>query len=1270
LSHNYKMVQIDEFVAESKKMQGKEVQERALWNTHVTGDAIRHFALGIGDDNPLWLDLEYSQKGPYGRPVAPPAFLTSVLYPILHGAPMTVPLWFLVGEVKYQWFRPILVGDRLWGTSKQIDLYDTKGSAEERRLFIISETCYWNQDDIVVGKATGTTVCVPEREDGLLIDRPIYEYTDEEMEKIGAALRGETHTGNRKLADKEIQVGKEIPTLVRGPLTIGDMVCWQAAIGPAYIAGSPGYLNLLKSPHSLVKNPVTRWPVNSTQQHEDFLMTSQRGMPWPFDNGVMRFAWLSAMITNWIGDNGFLTWFSVKVVAPNLYGDTTWYRGKISERTDLEESISLKLKVSGTNQLGEITTEAEAGVILPRQGTLTFHRSGAARDRAVEKKASCQETWAKDLFEDQAKKSPNAVALVFGDTKLTYEKVNQRANQLAENLVSLGVGPDVPVALCMDRSLNYIITVLGILKAGGTYVPLDPEYPQKRLAYMLKDCQAQMLIVDDAGTGDFFGYPGQVVSMGSILQNANSKGNKNTTRQTNKKDLAYIMYTSGSFGNPKGIAVTQGNLSSYLLALKESLDVNDNDIYLHTASFVFSASIRQVFLPLCAGATVVIADNEQRSNPIALSELICRAGVTIWDTVPRFLSLCCDTLMKLDSVKAKALLDNRLRRILVTGESLTWEVPHAWNRILKHNARIVNLYSQTETSGTVCKYEIPKDSASVSGPVPIGLPIHDAVICLLDENLRPVSYSEVGEICVAGPRIAEGYLNRPELTANQFISHPFSNETGSRIFKTGDLGCYLPDGNIVFKGRLDRRVKIRGFRIELEEVEGVLSTHPEIERAVVVTRDGRGGEPQLVAYFIPKGKITPKMGDLRAFLQSTVPDYMLPTLYVMLDEIPLTPSGKIAYHALPAPNKHSQPLPSLSETTYIDDFEEEITHIWQKVFGLSTIGRKENFFDMGGDSLMGVRLILEIEQALNQRIALATLYEYPTVAGLAGALREEGKSSKWKALVPVRPQGSNPPFFCVYAMASTLAPHLDPDIPFYWFNWLQHGKGDGLVSNYSVPDIAASHIEEIRSVQDKGPYFLGGFSFGGTVALEMALQLHAQGEHVALLALFDPFNPHRKIYGSKRIERLAAQMASIPTLGDKSRFLLKRIKNSLQSRTLRNLQRLASKYYMMKGKPLPPKLNVAHLLEMSHRATMAYEYRVYPGRITLFVPEYRYSSKELEDSALLGWRDLAVGGVSLYIVRGAIDHIDIVKEPCVSDLAGKLNACLREAQKSLDGLEN
>lgn len=357
--------QIDEFVRRSRELIGKEVIERTPWHTDVTADAIRHFAYGTSDDNPLWLDPAYAAQSRYGRLVAPPAFLTSVLYPILHGAPMLVPLSSLIGGLEYRWHLPILEGDRLRAVSKQADLYEKTSRSGRRLIFVISEVTYWNQRHEVVGTAVGTMIRATQVATELLFERGIHRYSEAELEPIGGALRNEVHTGDRPLYWEDVLVGSEIPPIVRGPLTIGDMVCWQAAIGPAYRAGRLGYLDCLKAPHTAVTNPILGWPVKYSQQHEDVHLAAQRGMPAPFDNGVMRFAWVCPLLTNWMGDNGFLKRLSIQVQTPTLYGDTTWYRGTVADKARDANGAVVTLRITGTNQVRDTTTTGEVEVALP-----------------------------------------------------------------------------------------------------------------------------------------------------------------------------------------------------------------------------------------------------------------------------------------------------------------------------------------------------------------------------------------------------------------------------------------------------------------------------------------------------------------------------------------------------------------------------------------------------------------------------------------------------------------------------------------------------------------------------------------------------------------------------------------------------------------------------------------------------------------------------------------------------------------------------------------
>ncbi|MBW1960327.1 MAG: MaoC family dehydratase N-terminal domain-containing protein [Deltaproteobacteria bacterium] len=357
--------QIDAWVKKTKELTGKEVRERDTWNYDVTPDSIRHFCYGTDDDNPLYLDSEYAKKTKYGKLIAPPCYLVSVLYPILHGEPMKAPLASLIGGVAYEWFRPIYAGDRLHAVSKQ-DKFFEKVNKQGRRLnFVISDVRYLDEKDELVGKATGTMIMATQVGRATMFDRSIHKLSDEDLSRLETAFRAERRTGAAMLYFEDVKVGQKIPSMVRGPLTIGDMVAWNAAIGPSYKAGRWGFLEVLKASHAQAVNPVLNFPVKYSQQHEDFNLAAGRGMPAPFDNGVMRFAWVAPMVTNWMGDNGMLRKLDVQIRAPNLYGDVTTYEGSVTEKD--ENKATVTIDITGTNQTGQVTTKGTALVELPRK---------------------------------------------------------------------------------------------------------------------------------------------------------------------------------------------------------------------------------------------------------------------------------------------------------------------------------------------------------------------------------------------------------------------------------------------------------------------------------------------------------------------------------------------------------------------------------------------------------------------------------------------------------------------------------------------------------------------------------------------------------------------------------------------------------------------------------------------------------------------------------------------------------------------------------------
>ena len=866
------------------------------------------------------------------------------------------------------------------------------------------------------------------------------------------------------------------------------------------------------------------------------------------------------------------------------------------------------------------------------------------------------------LFEEQARTTPDAIALMFGAETISYSELNRRANQLAHYLMDHGVGAESRVGICLDRSPALIIGMLGILKAGGAYVPLDPGYPSARLSFMLEDAAVTFLLTETHLRSSFQDQNTRTICVDELAERIAACDERDARSDVGADNLAYVMYTSGSTGKPKGVAVTHKNIVR-LVKNTNYANFTRDEVFLQFAPISFDASTFEIWGSLLNGARLAL----MTPGPASLDELgnaLKRYQVTtLWLTTGLF-HLMVDT--HLDALRG-------LQELLTGGDVLS--VPHAKRVVAElKSCRLINCYGPTENTTFTSWYAID-NPAAINGSVPIGRAISNSYVYVLDPHLNPTPVGIPGELYIGGDGLARGYLNQPELTAAKFINDPFRNGSGKQLYKTGDLVRRRSSGELEFLGRIDNQVKVRGYRIELGEVETVLGQHESVRDVVVIVCKDQG-DKHLAAYVVPREGKTLTANELRKFLSDRLPSQMVPSLFVVLEKLPLSANGKIDKAALPAINGNAGNHTAARERCVLpqDKLELKLQRIWKRVLAVSPIGMDDNFFELGGHSLLAVRLFAQIEKSLGRNLPLATLFQAPTIHSLAEVLRKEGWTAPWSSLVLLQSGGDRRPFFCVHAAGGNvleyhaLAQLLGADQPFYGFQAL--GLDGSQPPHTTIKEMAAHYIREMREVQPDGPYLIGGRSSGGTLAFEMACQLLAQGEQVDLLALLDayPTGYFKLLPGSGSFRQRAMRFAKkiqthhqnmrqlrgqekLVYLSDKLRFA--------PAKTKHKIFRRAFKLYRRIGRRLPPVLR--NIEELNFAAVKDYVPQVYPGRATLFLASDDLTAAfDVEE----GWQGLVAGGLEKIRVSG--NHLDLVKEPHVRTLAEKLRNCLDQAHRQID----
>ncbi len=701
------------------------------------------------------------------------------------------------------------------------------------------------------------------------------------------------------------------------------------------------------------------------------------------------------------------------------------------------------------------------------------------------------------LFEQQVEQTPDATALVLENQSMTYRELNERANQLAHHLRKLGVGPEVPVGLCMHRSFAMLVAMLGILKAGGAYVPLDPSYPRERLAFMLMDSQAPVLITQKQFLALFPQQALQTVLLDASWQTIARENTENPPIVTHAENLAYIMYTSGSTGKPKAVEILHRNIVRLLFGTHYA-HLDATQTFLHMASISFDAATFEIWGALLHGARCVLFP-EPIPTPRTIATAIHDHGITIaWITASLFNTV-------IDEVPSAL---KGLRQLLTGGEALS--VPHMRRALdLLPDTQLINGYGPTECTTFACCYVIPRSLDEDMRSIPIGTPIGNTQAYILDKYLNLVPIGVPGELYLGGDGLARGYRNQPALTAEKFVRSPFDPDHAARLYKTGDLARYGADGTIEFVGRIDQQVKIRGFRVELGEIESVLSTHPGVREALVLMHEDERHDKHLIAYVVTHEDHSTIREELHTLLKTQLPEYMLPSDMQLLDKLPLTANGKLDHKALPVPDV----LHNLQEESYVAPnslVQQQLVQLWEELLHIRPIGIQNNFFYLGGHSLLAARLVDRIERDFGKKIALATLFAGPTIEQLANAIQAQEDNPR-VPVVAVQVKGSRQPFFYLHGSwhsgafyCFSIARSLEQDQPFYVLEPYQY---EGLHSVPTLAAIAKAHLASLQAVQAHGPYRLGGFCNGGLVAYEMARQLQARGEQVELLVMIDPAYP-------------------------------------------------------------------------------------------------------------------------------------------------------------------
>ncbi|QHS56282.1 amino acid adenylation domain-containing protein [Mucilaginibacter sp. 14171R-50] len=851
------------------------------------------------------------------------------------------------------------------------------------------------------------------------------------------------------------------------------------------------------------------------------------------------------------------------------------------------------------------------------------------------------------IISETAVKYPDSIALKFKNEALTYTQLNQKANQLAAMLIENDVKPGDKVAISLDRSVELVVSLLAIIKAGATYIPLDPAFPVNRISYMLKDSAAVVLLTSEAYKGQYTSTAKEII-IDDIWPGLENYTTADPEVSVNGNDLIYILYTSGSTGQPKGVQIKHHNVVNFLYSMQKQPGLTTADKLLAVTTISFDIAALELWLPLITGAQTVLAGAAEVKDGGALLDIIRKEKITVMQATPYTWRMMLEAGWGTEKIK-----------VICGGEALPIDLAE---RILGRASSLWNVYGPTETTIWSTLKEIKHTDRAVS----IGKPIDNTSVYILDKFQKPLMPGAAGEIYIGGEGVALGYLNQPELTSEKFIADPFAAYTGGKMYRTGDLGTFTPEGDLVYLSRIDAQVKIRGYRIETGEIEFNLAKEAAIKQAVVIARADNAGVNKLVAYIILKDGMQ-KTGEAeliqqwRTNLRASVPDYMVPDNFVVIDALPMTPNGKVDKKALAA-----QGMTLAENNHYVaprTNVEKLVADIWKEFLGVEQVGIYDNFFELGGHSLIAVQVMAKIEKETGKRMPLAILFENSTVEKLSLMLEMDGRSVTWDSLVPIKPTGSKVPIYIVHGaglnvlLFNALAKHMDANQPVYG---LQAKGLNGVDEPLNrMEDIAAHYISAIRAHNPNGPYALAGYSFGGIIAYEMARQLEALNKEVRMLAMFDTYayrTPYYDPWLVKYVKRglyFGRKAWHSITFKDGFTKTLKKRATAIE----RGATRLLWKLKFGKKQEQTGFFGYANKIdEMNNIAQKHYKIQPYDISIELFRAEER--SFYLDDYEYMGWKPYALKGVNIHKVPG--EHNTIFKEPNDKIFAKILQDCLNK----------